>query len=114
MKDHQLVTLGVLAVISACVVQTSETITDDQSTSSGQLMGPYPTSSPTVISSPPEDPSPWRCGIERITVKGPDGKLIELEIALKCDPMADDYKGDPAPEENKKKAPYETGPDLKE
>lgn len=115
MKDHRLTIIGIIVVFTACITKSVETEHVELSSSSGQL-GPYPVSSSHAppISNPPG----WKCGYEIITVEGPNGEVIGQEIPLECNPFADIYMGDPAPKESIeneiKKAPYETGPDLTE
>lgn len=99
MKKHLLASLCSILVAFSCVNNIEEILMDDEHViaSGGGVYGPYPMTSSKVPEQVDVEPDQyyWKCGSEWISVKGPDGKMIQKEIPLQCDPSADFYLGCP-------------------
>lgn len=102
MKGNFVFSTMILITLLSCAVEVSEENITVSSTTGEENLGPYPnTESNDAIDKKNENP--WRCGHELITVKGPQGELITIDVLLACNPLSDKYFGDPAPFlENKK------------
>ena len=98
MTINRFLCLIAIATIFSCVATAQEenVLVVEEEKGSGGSLSFY---SVTTSSSAEQEPgkNKWQCGVEYIEEKGPQGESIVLEIPMQCDPLADIYKGDPAP-----------------
>jgi len=95
MKNYHLISFLFLLTIMSCAAKIEDTSEDIiKSSIGGEGYGPYPLID-SKESKHEENENYWDCGSEWIVVEGPDGKLINKEIPLQCDPHADFYVGCP-------------------
>jgi len=98
MKIQRLSTIGFLITSLSCTQTEVKPVIDYDVGLGGQSSTYYPyvsASSSSTAEQPQQDF--WDCGVDYITTQGPDGQTIIVEVRIPCDPLADLYKGCPAP-----------------
>ena len=92
--------IGFILLIASfsCSIQAVESATQEDftgETTAEHMSKPYPESTASQEDTSKINTDTWQCGFEVISVKGPDGEMIQSLVPLSCDPLADLYKGCP-------------------